>query len=150
MWGYGRKISFATALLKRHRATPGASLASVSRFKSRPAAIHGRRGEAACIHKTARAFDFEGAARSQASPLGQPVSLDLARLFAPHWTVTRALEVTVDGVTPLKERERTRLQLQGAGFQSTARGPRGKRRTGGTRADSLFRFLVLVLVLVSF
>ena len=38
------------------------------------------------------------------------MSVELARLFAPHWTVTRALEVTADGVTPLKERERTRLR----------------------------------------
>jgi hypothetical protein len=43
------------------------------------------------------------------SKLGQPVSLDLAELFAPRWTVRTAVEMTADGVTPLAEREKSKL-----------------------------------------
>jgi hypothetical protein len=48
------------------------------------------------------------------SALGQPVAVDLAKLLAPHWTVTAAVEHTVDGITPLVEWERTRLQWRQA------------------------------------
>ena len=44
--------------------------------------------------------------------LGKAVSIDLATLFAPRWTVTRAVETTVNGITPLSEREKTRLHWQ--------------------------------------
>ena len=54
----------------------------------------------------------EGGPKS--SELGKPVTLSLAELFAPRYKVTSAVEYTLDGVTPLAERERTRLRWQQA------------------------------------
>lgn len=45
-----------------------------------------------------------------ASALGRPVTVNLRKLFVPHWkSVRAAVEVTVDGVTPLSEREANKL-----------------------------------------
>ena len=43
------------------------------------------------------------------SALGKPVALNLSSMFAPMWTITSAVETTIDGVVTLEERAKTRL-----------------------------------------
>ena len=52
---------------------------------------------------------FAAGEGGQSSALGKPVSIDLGNLFAPHWNITSAVEMTLSGSMTLQEREASRL-----------------------------------------
>jgi lysosomal alpha-mannosidase len=79
----------------------------------------------------------------QSSPLGKPVTIDMANLFAPHWTISDVVETTLSGSMTLQQREGSRLhwrqqpQQDGVHASTSEEEREGQATWPGTDSDAL-------------
>ena len=74
----------------------------------------------------------------QSSPLGKPVKLDLAKIFAPHWTITDVNETTLSGSMTLSQQQSSQLHWRQAPAAEggAPNAPTEPRQRGADSADS--------------
>lgn len=73
----------------------------------------------------------------QSSTLGKPVKIDLANLFAPHWRITSAVEMTLSGSMTLQQREVSRLHWKQQQVTNASRSATSEAQLGFRRSDDV-------------